>query len=124
MASSARWKDDPLAHLPQIAQHPGDCPRLSPAPDSPSLEASFVEVITGKLNDYEPVSDDDSTAKVLQAFVDELSGEDRSTLLGEIYHFAADPPKLRQLRHFLVDAILKPSTSTVKSYKRKHTNLV
>ncbi|KAK3938639.1 hypothetical protein QBC46DRAFT_389719 [Diplogelasinospora grovesii] len=64
--------------------------------------------ISNALDEYQPIHASDDTTKVLQAFVDNLSGQGLSTLQLDILNFASDPRKLRQLRNFLVDAILKP----------------
>ncbi|KAK5651069.1 hypothetical protein OQA88_13717 [Cercophora sp. LCS_1] len=107
------WDDDPLAGLPEIAPHPGrsgsqSSAALSSLPPSPIIQQNAVEVVSNVLSEYQPIHASDDTAKVLRAFVDHLSGQGLSRLQSEIYDFAKNPPQLRQLRNFLVDAILKP----------------
>ncbi|KAK5651095.1 hypothetical protein OQA88_13288 [Cercophora sp. LCS_1] len=107
------WDDDPLAGLPEIAPHPGrsgsqSSAALSSPPPSPIMQQNAVEAVGNVLSEYQPIHASDDTAKVLRAFVDHLSGQGLSTLQSEICDFARNPHQLRQLRNFLVDAILKP----------------
>jgi len=106
------WHDDPLAGLPEIAPHPGrsESPSsaLSSLPASPIIRQNVTDVVNNILSDYQRIHASDDTAKVLRAFVDNLSGQGLSTLQSEIYDFAKNPHQLRQLRNFLTDAILKP----------------
>jgi hypothetical protein len=73
------------------------------------IQQNEIDVASNLLSAYRPIHASDDTSRVLQAFVDNLSGQGLSTLLSEIYSLASDPRQLRQLRNFLVDAILKPS---------------
>lgn len=61
------------------------------------------------MNQYNPITKFDDTKKVLEAFVDHLPLEGRLVLMMEIDDHADSPEKLRLLRNFLVDTILKPS---------------
>ncbi|KAK3382710.1 hypothetical protein B0T24DRAFT_602318 [Lasiosphaeria ovina] len=106
------WDEDPLSSLPEITPHPGrsgsqSSEALSSAPPAPIIEQNEIVVVNNVLREYRPIHTSDDTSRVLQAFVDNLSGPGLSTLLTEIYNFANDPRQLRQLRNFLVDAILK-----------------
>lgn len=58
---------------------------------------------------YDKNSRLDDTALVLRAFLDNLPEAGQQILLSEIKQHQRDGPKLRQLRNFLVDAVLKPS---------------
>ncbi len=64
---------------------------------------------------YVPNSPKDDTAKVLRAFLMKLPKEGQLVLASEIVELRHDDVKLRQLRNFLVDAILKPSMYTALS---------
>jgi len=108
------WDDDPLAGLPECTPHLGrsgsqSSAALSSLPASPTIQQNTIDVVSNSLSEYRPIHSSDDTAKVLRAFVDNLSGPGLSTLQSDIVIWAHDPPKLRQLRNFLVDAILKPS---------------
>ncbi|KAK4145808.1 uncharacterized protein C8A04DRAFT_10219 [Dichotomopilus funicola] len=107
------WDDNPLAGLPEITPYPGQSESssssaLSSLPASPIVQKTTTDVVNDILNDYQPIHASDDTAKVLRAFVDNLSGQGLATLQSEIYIFATDPRQLRQLRNFLTDALLKP----------------
>lgn len=111
------WHDDPLAGLPEIAPYPGQpesssSSGLSSLPGSPIVQQNDTEVINNILDEYQEIHANDDTAKVLRAFADNLSGQGLSTLQSEIYSFSTNPQQLRQLRNFLVDALLKPSMLT------------
>ena len=60
-------------------------------------------------NDYKPNGPKDDTAKVLRTFAMKLPKEGQLALVSEIHLLQGDSAKLRQLRNFLVDTILKPS---------------
>ncbi|OIW34084.1 hypothetical protein CONLIGDRAFT_677797 [Coniochaeta ligniaria NRRL 30616] len=119
--SSPTWKADPLALLPTLSQHPRrsgsdesqasdtstEAEQLSLASSSTILNLQ-LELIKDKLKEYKPLDANDDTAKVLNAFLDNLYGLGLATLAHEIDKFSSDPLKLRQLRNCLVDAILKP----------------
>ncbi len=104
---------DPLRYLGPISPHPApDSPVdsvLSSAISDPDTwrdrhnEASIV------LRDYIPTTPQGDTAKVLETFLTELPKEGQLALMSEILLFKDDGKKLRELRNFLVDAILKPS---------------
>ncbi|KAH6635307.1 hypothetical protein B0J18DRAFT_418470 [Chaetomium sp. MPI-SDFR-AT-0129] len=103
------WHDDPLAGLPEIAPHPGRSESSSSALSSPPTSPIVRQIDTDVddiLSNYRPIHAGDDTAKVLRAFVDNLSGQGLSTLQSEIH--ATNPHQLRQLRNFLTDALLKP----------------
>ncbi|KAK0710148.1 hypothetical protein B0T26DRAFT_724201 [Lasiosphaeria miniovina] len=57
---------------------------------------------------YTPNGPEDDTFTVLRVFVMKLPKDGQLALMSEIYDLMDDPPKLRQLRNFLVGAILKP----------------
>ncbi|KAK3358009.1 hypothetical protein B0T25DRAFT_499720 [Lasiosphaeria hispida] len=110
------WDEDPLADLPEITPHPGRSgsqsselsAALSSLPATPILQQNELDVFSNALRKYRPIHASDDTSSVLQAFVDNLSGQGLLRLQHEIYMLAEDPRQLRQLRNFLVDAILKP----------------
>lgn len=58
---------------------------------------------------YVANSPEDDTYKVLRTFVTKLPKRGQLALMSEIKHLKDNSPKLRQLRNFLVDTILKPS---------------
>ncbi|KAL7781851.1 hypothetical protein V8C37DRAFT_413943 [Trichoderma ceciliae] len=99
---------DPLASYTPISRHPSpDTPPVL-APDSLEQRNGLRERVDQILDDYIQVQSNDDTANVFRAFLNNLCKEGEATLISEILQFAADPPKLRMLRNFLVDAILKP----------------
>ncbi|KAK3347078.1 hypothetical protein B0T25DRAFT_584134 [Lasiosphaeria hispida] len=84
-------------------------PRPSPlCLQAPIIKQNTIDVVNNVLSGYQPIHASDDTAKVLRAFIDHLSGLGLSTLQSEIFVLASDPCQLRQLRNFLVDAILEP----------------
>ncbi|KAK3363191.1 hypothetical protein B0T25DRAFT_575808 [Lasiosphaeria hispida] len=109
------WDEDPLADLPEITPHPGRSgsqsselsAALSSLPATPILQQNELDVFSNALRKYRPIHASDDTSSVLQAFVDNLSGQGLLRLQHEIY-MLKDPRQLRQLCNFLVDAILKP----------------
>ncbi|KAK3933796.1 hypothetical protein QBC46DRAFT_401240 [Diplogelasinospora grovesii] len=103
---------DPLAALPEIPRHPSiSSEDESPLPSvfpSPQLAEDLEGKASRALRNYTPISPTDDTKDVLAIFLEHLSTQGQMVLMAEIDQFAADPPKLRMLRNFLVDAILKP----------------
>ncbi|KAK4146786.1 uncharacterized protein C8A04DRAFT_34677 [Dichotomopilus funicola] len=92
------WHDDPLAGLPEIAPHPGRSESSSSALSSPPTSPIVRQIDTDVddiLRNYRPIHSGDDTAKVLRAFVDNLSSQGLSTLQSEIH--ATNPHQLRQL---------------------------
>ncbi len=113
MAAPPGWSD-PLERLGPIAEHPTLTPADSPlssAPASPGQYRDLQEKCSRILRDYEPEAPNDDTVATLEAFLQYLSKEGQMTLMGEIEGF--DHDQLRQLRQFLVHAILNPSTSSI-----------
>ena len=66
------------------------------------------------LGSYQPADANDDTKKVLNLFLMNLPGEGQIILASELVEFERQPAKLRQFRDFLVDAILKPSMSSIR----------
>ena len=110
------WKD-PLRKLPGIAPHP--------APESvASSELSSIQEDSNRWYDsrtavlkiledrYVPNGPKDDTPKILRTFVMKLPKGGQLALMSEILLLKGESTKLRQLRNFLVDAILKPSMSS------------
>ncbi|KAL7627193.1 hypothetical protein AAE478_003969 [Parahypoxylon ruwenzoriense] len=105
--------EDPLRNLPASAPHP------APESVATSEVSSILEdsnywyesrsAVLKILEDhYVPNGPEDDTPKVLRTFVMKLPKGGQLALMSEIRLFKDDPAKLRQLRNFLVDAILKP----------------
>jgi hypothetical protein len=113
MESLENWIN-PLAGFTELSQHPSvisdDESPLSSAPPTPGTLDDLKPRALEHLHKYQPIGLLDDTEKVLEAFIENLSGDGQLTILEEIQQFGEDPPKLRALRNFLVDAILKPST--------------
>lgn len=112
MATPESWID-PLARLPPIQGHPQLSPFDSPissAPSSPGRYGELREKSQRILRNYEQVNSLDDTPRVLNAFLEHLCKDGQMTLMGEVEDFEHDANKLRLLRNFLVNAILKPST--------------
>ena len=69
------------------------------------------------LESYFPMSPVDDTVQVLSAFWRHLPGRGKVVLMAEIAYLCSEPDsvqRLRQLRHFLVDAIINPSMSPLR----------
>ncbi|KAM0254345.1 hypothetical protein ACHAQJ_006877 [Trichoderma viride] len=102
--------DDPLASyvLAISSRHPSP---ETPQPEPSKGQRKALDTrVNQVLRNYTPLPDEseDDTVEVFQAFLKHLSGLGQATLRNEIIHFADEPVKLRMLRNFLVDAILKP----------------
>ncbi|KAK1640502.1 hypothetical protein BDP81DRAFT_403904 [Colletotrichum phormii] len=69
------------------------------------------------LADYTPLGVQDDTPKVLRLFVDKLPAKGQLVLLSEIMRYKNNPAKLRQLRDFLIQAILIP----LKTHSKRKT---
>lgn len=106
------WKD-PLGNLGPIADHPSPesivTSELSSAPSDSELWLDLREKVDKLLRLYKPRSRDDDTAMVLKIFLQKLPKDGQTPLMSEIDSINQHDAKLRQLRNFLVDAILKPS---------------
>ncbi len=110
-----------------------DLRMLAPIGSHPAPESTISSALSSALSDpgkwydcrrstlasldesYVPNGPRDDTAKVLRAFLMKLPKEGQLVLASEITELCHDSIKLRQLRNFLVDAILKPSTYTALS---------
>ncbi len=115
MATSG-WVN-PLDQLAPIEGHPDLSATSSPCsspPESPGRYGDLRETCVNILKSYQPVNHLDDTAKVLMAFLDNLCKQGQMVLMEEMDRFDAD--QLRQLRQFLVDAILRPSTLFLYAY--------
>ncbi len=83
---------------------------LSSAISDPEKWFDCKRAILRSLDEYfVPNGPKDDTIKVLNAFVTKLPKEGQLILASEITDIKYDSVKLRQLRNFLVDAVLKPS---------------
>lgn len=69
-----------------------------------------------------PFGPDDDTAIVLRAFLFWLPQDGQATLVSEIKYLLPDVTKLRELRNFLVDTILIPSTYTSQILIFRHAS--
>ncbi|KAM7202443.1 hypothetical protein V8F33_002851 [Rhypophila sp. PSN 637] len=112
----SNW-EDPLNYIPDIPRHPSisaedlESGYKSPLPsvdENTDYTLDLKERAILVLNRYKPSTESDDTAKVLGAFIDYLPSEGQVVLMQEIQGYADDLVKLRQLRNFMVDAILKP----------------
>ncbi|KAK1770066.1 hypothetical protein QBC33DRAFT_617379, partial [Phialemonium atrogriseum] len=106
------WKD-PLRKLPTIAPHPApesvaSSELSSILEDSNRWYDSRTAVLKILEDRYVPNGPKDDTPKVLRTFVMKLPKGGQLALMSEILLLKDDSTKLRQLRNFLVDAILKP----------------
>lgn len=111
MSTPEGWVD-PLARLPQISGHPQLSPFDSPISSAPASPGKYGELLQKSrriLHEYNPVNSTDDTTRVLEAFLKHLCKDGQVTLMGELESFENEQDKLRLLRNFLVDAILKPS---------------
>jgi hypothetical protein len=114
------WRN-PLRALPTISPHPlqsssGDS-SLTPLPSPPRPGSErwhgLRQESTQVLEVYGLSKPGDDTKEVLSAFLKHLSGRGQAILITEVVHCSRlDPIKLRHLRDFLVDAILKPRKLT------------
>jgi hypothetical protein len=122
---------DPLAGLVDVPRHPSiteetitrefesTLPSQSQSPASPPLVTPSLPLVAegdddlheraaSALAEYAPVRPSDDTRRVLEAFLHHLPAEGKVVLMAEVVRYASEPPKLRELRNFLVEAILKP----------------
>ncbi len=88
-------------------------PSASSTRASQGQHANLREECLHILEHYRPSNPHDDTAQVLGAFLEHLTREGQLVLMKEITSF--DPDQLRQLRTFLVQAILRPSTFSTKN---------
>jgi len=120
---------DPLAAMAAVPEHPifdedtilrgfqsslpPDSPLATLETERPSSQGIAEDAALGQaariLAEYLPARLPDDTSRVLRAFLDHLPSQGKSVLASEICQLASSPPRLRQLRNFMVDAILKPS---------------
>ncbi|PON30937.1 hypothetical protein TGAM01_v200357 [Trichoderma gamsii] len=99
--------DDPLRGY-RVSRHPSPETDISSAPASPGEYRDRREEVDVVLNNYSPVQDTDNTVTVFRVFLKYLCKDGQMILMHEIAQLGRDPVKLRMLRNFLVDAILKP----------------
>ncbi len=115
MAAPEGWSN-PLAALGPVSPHPVLSPTDSPlssAPSSPQQYSGLREKCGRILREYQPAKLGDDTAQVLAAFLEHLSKDGQMTLMREMVEFNHE--QLRQLREFLVHAILLPRKSASSS---------
>ncbi|KAL7625683.1 hypothetical protein AAE478_004904 [Parahypoxylon ruwenzoriense] len=113
------WKD-PLGGI-IIEKHPTpETSVLSSAISDPNVFYDCMENVDKVLDSYVPNAalDDDDTTRVLWHAVHNLPRLGSLQLMAEILEIGRDHEKLRQLRNFLVDAVLKPSSSFVALLRR------
>lgn len=115
---------DPLVALAEVPRHPSistesitsECESSLPSAfPSPQLEQGLGGKASRALALYTPIRPADNTKGVLGALLEHLPTGGQLVLMAEIDEYAADPPKLRMLRNFLVDAILKPTIFCLQS---------
>jgi hypothetical protein len=116
---------DPLAGLVDVPRHPSiteetitrefeltlpSQPQSPASPPPPVAEGDddLHERAASALAEYAPVGPSDDTRRVLEAFLHHLPAEGKVVLMAEVVRYASEPPQLRELRKFLVEAILKP----------------
>lgn len=110
--------NDPLNKIAEIPRHPSisaesiESGYESPLPsvyEDAEYALDLKEKVVRALNQYKPITNFDDTKKLLEAFVHHLPLKGQLVLMMEINDHADSPEKLRLLRNFLVDTILKPS---------------
>lgn len=108
------WKD-PIGNLPACRPYPFPASVASTDLSSALTDPdSWFEHKAGALSIlqlYSAQNEEDDTVKILKAFLAKLPKRGQLALAGDIYLGQDQPAKLRHLRNFLVDSILKPSTS-------------
>ncbi|KAK1490251.1 hypothetical protein CCUS01_14520 [Colletotrichum cuscutae] len=117
------------AELNQIGEHPDgdsdinsviDSQLTSALSDTGTWAKSHWEVLE-MLADYVPLGAQDDTTKVLRLFASKLPVNGQLILLSEIKRHQSQPVRLRQLRDFLVQAILMPLIPNLfEAQKRRH----
>jgi hypothetical protein len=105
--------EDPLRGY-RVLRHPSPDTDISSAPASPKEYGDRQEEVEVILDGYVPTQQSDDTTIVFRAFLKYLCKEGQMILMGEIIQLRQEPTKLRMLRNFLVDAILKPSKCEIK----------
>ncbi|KAK3308406.1 uncharacterized protein B0T15DRAFT_508876 [Chaetomium strumarium] len=105
----------PLAGLPELSSHPSNDSNSSSGWESllpsvfedPDQAFELLDKAHRTLDDYARDHFGDDTKAPLNAFLDHLPTKGQEVLAREIVEYAEDHGKLRALRHFLVDAIVK-----------------
>lgn len=100
--------------MDEIVDHPdrnGDASsvidsQLTSASSDPEHWAKKHCEVLEMLADYTPLGTQDDTTQVLRLFADKLPVRGQVVLLSEIMRYSYNPVQLRQLRDFLVQAIL------------------
>ncbi|RFU79767.1 methyltransferase [Trichoderma arundinaceum] len=114
--ASLDW-DDPLRNLGPITEHPAPNSPISDEPSSALSDLEGFESIRERaerlLSVYRPISPDDRTVEILKIFLAHLPKEGQTALLSDIIAIGNNEADLRTLRSHLVDAILKPSKSSI-----------
>ncbi len=112
--SSPTVKMDALRRLAPIRPHPGPATAVNwllsvDFADRDTWESVCIDI--GRRLDRRYVADGsgDDTVEILCAFLAKLPREGQLVLMSEITEFKYNSAKLRQLRNFLVDALLRPS---------------
>ncbi|KAG7078647.1 HNH nuclease, partial [Colletotrichum scovillei] len=106
--------------MDEIANHPdgdGDASsvidsQLTLASSDPEHWAKKHYEVLEMLTNYTPLGTQDDTTQVLRLFADKLPLRGQLVLLSEIMCYRHSPVQLRQLRDFLVQAILIPQRRT------------
>ncbi|KEZ42040.1 hypothetical protein SAPIO_CDS6451 [Scedosporium apiospermum] len=103
--------EDPFHAIVSISPHPSPGPGedvgVMPTARHPDLAQTRSEAIL-VLQHYTPLNRHDDTALLLRTFLNNLPDDGKLALALDVLSVAGEDNKLRQLRNFLVDAILKP----------------
>ena len=114
----APFWSDPIADLAETPEHPSVSTERVLSDVTSGIGSTFSSINPAEsaknaylaaIATYTKARKDDDTLEVLKAFVDNLPSNGSARLMGEIGEFANDPTKIRMLRKFLVDALIKPS---------------
>ncbi|SPO06347.1 uncharacterized protein DNG_09036 [Cephalotrichum gorgonifer] len=81
---------------------------MSSAPYSVTEYADLQETALTLLHQYPPTSEEDATQRVLQAALEHLPVDGRTTMMMEISLLGENWAQIRQLSQFFTDAVLKP----------------
>lgn len=103
-----------MEHTGQITPYPLSLTddELSSTTSHATEFADLNELSSALLGNYPPASQHDATRDVLRAALEYLPMKGKMTIMREIVALGENWEGTRQLAHFFIDAVLKPSMVT------------
>ncbi|KAK4198931.1 hypothetical protein QBC40DRAFT_298060 [Triangularia verruculosa] len=90
-----------------------DSPNMPPLLSLACQASALDRQCQRAIENYPPLTQYDDTKYFLQTLLHYLPLSGRINLMSEIAEHADDPPKLRQIRNFLVDTVLRPAVGFI-----------